>query len=916
MKSRSVVILALILSLSVIPSLQLALGAASSSSSSSSSTTTTSTSSAAPSAPFSQRLDLYLAGSNDYWQVTLSPVNATRPSIVAAESVSGVTAYQVTAIEGSTSLVGSQLFFSQGYNVAKVPFLPYSGIFLNLTASSQSAAAAAASDFDSLFGANFVLTGSAGGNYSYFAQAGFTIAGSALFSVVPVHDKGLATIANESAWMGDPTPIGTLTGVRSGSAFTHTFSFGATEQNAVGSNGTLNLENALNLLNTTFITSPNATSTTVVVHALDGLIQSGDNATVRDHVGNFSSSYAVTLPNGRAFRPNLTIMAYPPVVTASRSVDKGALSSGGLVTVTLNIVNSAENGTVRNVVVNDNWWTSYPSLFSLSAGNSSFTIPSLGPDQNVSRAYSLKVTSSASQDITVPAAKVSYSYVTGKLTVNETTNTNQLELRTNNPGPAIQIKAESNILSGSSLGKPGQYQVTVVNTGNDPAVSLQILNYTNPTLAPGGGWKINMSLPLTSISIRNLTQTFTVGWTAPDGSTGTLVSNPARVVLSHSSISLPVVQFKLVATLNSKLVAEHTVNATYVLVNRGTANANSVVVNQTFPAGLTCTAVVKGNGTCGPTGFSMHLTSAQAFENFTGTLRLNFTNDNYVAPGASITTTQSGGLVLNTLGSPLALAAGVTANKSFNPDKLFVGQQSNATLSVSNTGSLTLYNVSISTSADPFDSAVSGSLHQVYPTLAPTSSKSLNYTVKMTESGNHTSGSTLLTFVFGGSSQQYSVVAGSVLVYKAPIASSSTPSTPTEGSDFSLSVSVQNPSPANVSNVVVSIPLPTGLTIVNYSSGFKVVGHTITLTVPSLAAGESTSHSVTLRSALDGTFTLGAGTLTFDYLGSTINGVVQGSTIAVGVGSLLRFELSIALAVIIVLAVAIYMHRKLVVPAK
>src|SRR5271169_6615108 len=111
MKSRSLLILVLIFSLAVLPSLQLALGAASSSSSSSSSTTTTTSTSTstAPKSPYSEKLVVYTAGTNDYWLVSLSPVKASRPGIVAAESVPGVSAYELTAVQASTASTTSAL---------------------------------------------------------------------------------------------------------------------------------------------------------------------------------------------------------------------------------------------------------------------------------------------------------------------------------------------------------------------------------------------------------------------------------------------------------------------------------------------------------------------------------------------------------------------------------------------------------------------------------------------------------------------------------------------------------------------------------------------------------------------------------------------------------------------------------------
>jgi uncharacterized repeat protein (TIGR01451 family) len=923
MKSRSLLIFALIISLAVLPGLQMALGVSqqtsSSSTSSSSSSTTTSS---VPKSPYSERLVIYTAGSYAYWLASMSPVNATRPGFVAAESVAGVSAYELTVVEGSTALVGSPLFWgSGGYGVLKLPFVPYSGVFLNVTASSQSAAASAATDFGSTFGVSFTQIGSGGGNYTFYSSASFATAGETIFSSVPVANGGWAAIANESAWMGDPTPTAIISGVRSGSSFNHTVTYGATGTGAVGTNESLLLENALTTNHDSITSSPNATSSEIEVHALDGLIKSKDAATVTNHVANFSSSYSMSLTAGGKFRPNMTILSNPPVLTATRSVQSGAVSSGGLLTMTLTFWNSAENGTLTNVAINDSWWTAYPSLFSLSVGNSSFTIPSIAPNQNISRAYVLKVLSSASQDLVVPATMATYSYGVGNLTVAASTMTNQLEVRTNSAGPAMSVQAASSILSGSAFGKPGKYVVTVTNTGSVAALNLKVLNFTNPTLTPGGTWKVNMSLPVTSIADRNLSQSFNLGWTAPDGTSGTLVSNPSTIVLSHSTVLLPLMEFKLNTTITSQGIALGRLNATFTLQNKGTAAVDNVTVSQAFPAGVTCESAVVSNATgnspgtvaCSSSGLSLNASSTAVLGTVRGTLVLNFSHDNYMIGAATVTTTQNG-LVTENQGSGLPLAAGVSVTKTFSPSAVFQGQDDNVTVRATNTGSLPLFNVSLATSPDPFDTAVSGSLNQVYGTLNSSVSQSLNYTVRMVSPGNHTSASTSITYVFGGASVQYPVSSGSVLVYRPIQAVTSSLSTTEEGHDFALSVSVQNPSPVNVTNVTFTMTLPLGLTIVNHPAGFQVSGRTMTLSIASLGAGASSNGSVTLKGDFDGTFTPSTAKLTFQYLGSTIPGVVSTPGIVVGVDALLRYELPIGAAVVFALLAAVYMHRKLAVP--
>jgi hypothetical protein len=940
MKSRSLLIFALIVSMAVLPALQVAMAASRSSYSSSSSSATgmqlapaasnssttssssSTTTSSAPKSPYSEKLVIYTAGSTDYWLASLSPVKASRPGIVAAESVAGVSAYELTVVEGSTAIVGSQLFWgSGGYGVVKLPFMPYSGVFLNVTASSGSAAASAATDFGSTFGVSFVPIGSSGSNYTFYSSASFTTAGGTIFSSVPTGNGGIATIANESSWEADPSPTAILTGVRSGSSFNHTVAYGATEPSAVGTNNSLLLENAVNSAHDSFKTSPNATSTQVVVHALDGLIKSKDAATVTNDVANFSATYSINLASGATFRPNMTILSNPPVLTATRSVQSGTVSSGGELTVTLSFHNSANNGTLSNITVNDSWWKAYPSLFSSSVGNSSFTISSLAPNQNESHAYVLKVNSNASEDLVVPATPASYSYNVGNLTVVASTQTNELEVRTNSAGPAMAVQATSSILSGSSFGKTGKYVVTVTNTGSDPALNLKVLNFTNPTLTPGAVWTINMSLPVTNIADRNISQTFTLGWTAPDGTTGSLVSNPATVVLSHSTVLLPLMEFKLGATLTSQAIARGSVNATFALSNKGSVAVGNVSVSQTFPAGVTCESAVvsnatgssPGKGACSSSGFTLTASSTAVLATVSGALVLNFSRDNYLIGAANVTTTQNG-LVSHTQGSVLPIAGGVSVTKVFAPTAVFEGQDDNVTARVTNSGSLPLFNVSLSTSPDPFDTAVSGNLNQQYGMLNSNASQSLNYTVKMLTPGNHTSASTSVTYIFGGFSTQYLVTSGTVLVYKPIQASTSMSSTSTEGHDFSLAVSVVNPSPVNVTGVSFSMSLPQGLVIVSYPAGFQVSGRTVTVGFPSLAAGANSTSSIVLRGDFDGSFSPQTAKLTFDYLGSTLNGVVSTPVIAVGVDALLRYEVPIGVAVVLAFGVAIYMHRKLAVP--
>ena len=250
-----------------------------------------------------------------------------------------------------------------------------------------------------------------------------------------------------------------------------------------------------------------------------------------------------------------------------------------------------------------------------------------------------------------------------------------------------------------------------------------------------------------------------------------------------------------------------------------------------------------------------------------------------------------------------------------SPNPVFQNENDTVTIQVTNHGTLPVYNVSIVTQPDAFANAISGSLHQLYPVVDAAASQSFNYTLGIVKPGNHTTAAVSLAFAFGGYSAAYTVFPKNVLAFRAVQATTSTtPSTPVEGADFSLDVNVQNPSTANVTNVSLSIPIPKGLTIVSSSPGLEVKGRTATLSLPSLAAGATSTNKVTLVAGSDGSINLGNGSMTYQYLGNTIPGIVSTPTIVVGVDLLLRYELPIGVAFLLTVAVAVYMHRKLAVP--
>ena len=209
------------------------------------------------------------------------------------------------------------------------------------------------------------------------------------------------------------------------------------------------------------------------------------------------------------------------------------------------------------------------------------------------------------------------------------------------------------------------------------------------------------ALPPASLVNRNLTRTFTLTWTAPDGTKGALVSNADSAVFSNGGATLPFLQYTMSPIIVSGGLASGKVNMTYTLSNDGSANATAVTLSQPLPAGMTCNAVTAGTVTCGGPGLTLNIPSLPPGSNSSGLFSVAFSNSNYAILPAAIST-RFGGVTLQSAGTSVIVPAGVAATKTFSINPVFQGMQDTADIKVMNTGTAPIYNVTASSTGDVF----------------------------------------------------------------------------------------------------------------------------------------------------------------------------------------------------------------------
>jgi hypothetical protein len=874
---------------------------------------------------YSERIDVYTAGSNAYTLVTMNQLNLTSAKLASAESTSGLSGYRLVAVSSQNEISDYQVFAVDGYNLLKLPFIPFGGLFLTVNASSASAASPLLSYFDGVFGTNLTTLSSSGGSYSYFGSVDFaTVAAPALFRLVPTTEKGFALAYTESEFATFALPSVTLEGELNSTTgtFTHAISLGGASTNVVGTGGALNFLDAVSQTNNTISASSSAAKSVVVVHSLDGYVFSTDTAaTVSNSASGFSGTYTLTATAGKAVKPNVTIDSQAPTLNAYRTAVLSTQGSTEYLSVTIYLSNTAKNETdqsviLQNVTVDDNWWQQDPTAFQLSSGNQTYdtTIKQIVGGHNTTLVYSLKVVSSAAAEFIIPASTVDYSYSIGTTVVSSYATLNEVDLQLNsNSEPEVNVYVQPDFtnLSGTPIGSNVSLVFSVSNDGPAPATNIEIANRTFANLPANSVLpSFKVSVPFTSLLQRNISETFTLRWTTPTQQNESITSNSVSLLLSHTLMAIPYVEVSTSGTVTAKSLSSGLLNVTYAFTNGGSSKTGAVTVTQSFPTGMTCKVVNSSDATCKGNEASFNFESIAPQSSKTVVLQLNFTRNNFIVDPAQVSATYEGASLITASGT-FVLTGGITLTKSFVPDVVFPGMPTTVTLGMTNAGTQTLYNVTLSSTPDSFDTVASGaSTQDSFSSVAPQQSESYSYAVKVDQltSGNLSGVLPTASLVLGGMSQSVSLGNSTLLVYK-PISAavSVSPTNPSDGHNFEVTFTIENSAPVAVSDVTITWQLPAGISNVG---GASSSGKLVTQSFASLGAGSTQNVTLTLKSNIGLTINTGTDShLTYSYQNSTLDGVIAARQITVKEDILSSYEIPVAIAIVIALAALVYMRR-------
>lgn len=868
---------------------------------------------------FTEKLNVFVAGSNALWYFTFGGLNASS-KLSGLESTPGLGWYNVSAIKTTGWQSDFQVFGARGYDLLPVPFVPSQGMFLTVGSDSYGDASAAAAALDSYLLTSFVSLSNGTGTYAFYSPLSFNdLVPGTLFKLVPTAQGGFSNALNGTAFMSTASPFVVLEGVKSSSGFSRSLVIGSIASPALDSTGRPSVMSYFGGSVSFLQASSHSSSSTLQLRFLDGVVRSSDPATVSNSNARFTGSYTLTLAAGkRVSKVNATVAEQPAPLLATRAVDVGVLRTNDDIAVTLSLRNLSPSDTITKVAFTDNWWNKTGG-FKFLGGNYSGPDAGISPGGSVTPVYRLQYTGTSTGSVTIPASVVRYTYEVGSASFDATAVLNPIRLSLGADDAVVYATVAPVGGFGKPVGASQDLNVTVTNVGTLPASSVVVAGHSIAGLAaksgasPGGSASVTVSQSAAGLLGVNVTSSYSTTYQNPSGTALNATTNVYSDIFSHASMLTGYPTLTVSAKLTPLANQTTDLTLSFSSSNAGSENVTSFKASGSLPPGLGCGKVGGKGLTCS----GDRLTISYPVLNKTSALTANMTYamtnpHNYIIAPIDFHGLTAGNNV--TGGSdPVAVPGGLVLSKQFAPSQLFGGMSSEVTVAATNAGPAEVYNASVATTIDSFDSLSSTStLQKTSASMAPGGNSTFSYGVSTLQVfGTLTGAPVAATFFFGATRFSTQGAGPKVQVYQpVGVSITTTPASPEEGKNFTINIQIDNPSGVSVSNVNFTLPVPSGLELSRLNNA-QVSAGLLSVSEGALGAHSSATASASAVASSGILVPFKDAKLTFSYAGVTINGTLPSkSGIGIGEDVTTRYLIPTAFVLLVLLATAFYVRRK------
>ena len=839
---------------------------------------------------YKENLSFYSTSAQTLWKADLSGGNISLGLQSVPSSVSSFT-LSLTHYRTWTSQFEVFTKYGFGYLGSNEP-MPNATI-LTVDTTSQSDASSLANEIGSKYALAFLPYSSNSSSFTFVSPSDFTTEVHNYFwNLLPASAGGFAKIMTEQQFESGSLVFFTVTFTGSG----YSVSYGSTSP--VSKPASFNLENELGVSGPINYSSV-ATSSGVQVHVLGGLVTSTDSKNYTNYDQNFSAVISAVSPgSGTVPNINATLDFSFPTIVAYRQISSLDPAINSAITVSITIQNISPAGTPpANVSVTDNWFTSYG--FALTGAGNDTAKFSLSPGTTNVTSYGLKTPSTAGAFL-VPATVVTYSFAAANRTLSAQALLNSEEIYVGSTTAPSLEAIEKTTAPTVSQGQSFSLNIELKNLGSSAAFNVTAGGQRIQSIPAGQSSNVSVTASSASLVQTNASIVYLVSWQNATKATTTISTNTISAIYSFGSPGSPSTELsKSVAISSSKNEA----NVTLVLSNNGADTLNNLTIVDSIPSGMSFVSdsgnfsLSSSNGTLRGLVSSL---AAGSTVNSTYILSISNSNQNYVFLPANVSTAWNN-LVIVHYSRGAGEALGVRAFKSISPNAGFQGSNVTEELGIQNKGTIPVYLVSLSNTADSFLSALNASSKST-PVL--NSGQSINTTLDANltgTAGTYNSSSSAATFVFAGTNLTASSNVFTITIYK-DLSSSMSVTSPRieENHNIQITVTISNPSNVTVTNVNYANSLPANLNQVQGSPSFSV---------SSLGPNQNTTHTFEFTTNIPEQYTINGGNLTFQYQGRTLKGQTNALSLNIVDDILTRYAIPVIIGLVVVLATLLYVRR-------
>jgi hypothetical protein len=611
------------------------------------------------------------------------------------------------------------------------------------------------------------------------------------------------------------------------------------------------------------------------------------------------------------FSINETVLQQPLQLLAVRNVDVGVLQKNQNMSVTISLTNLSNKTALNLAAFTEDWWN--PSLFRLVGGSSSFPLSVLNASESITPTYVLQYIGNITGRVLIPKEAVQFTYTIGGTAFKGHSWLNPISISLGRDDPVLCAYVTPSGSFPQPVGASQSLSLVVKNVGTGPALSVVVDGQQTSAILPGGNRTVKISQTANGLLGTNVTKTYLVAYADKNGNSFNATTNLLPLEFSHSGMKLGFAMVVVGAHLAPVKAGSTTIDLTlnFTVTNTGSADISRFIAQVPVPPGLGC-GVTNGIGiSCASNLLSLNYTllAVQATEKTNMTVIVTRPSNYFIPPFSFQGTTA--GINFTGKSNSFAVPTGYVLTKQFSPSLLFSGVSSTVILSAVNKGPFYIYNASVSSGADMFDHLLPSAVPSVTNgSIVPGGNLSTRYGVTAsTAYGNHTSSAITSSIFFGGMEFSLEGLGSYVSVYQPLDATiTTTPSVPIEGKGFNFALTIHNPAAVNVSSVLFTLPVPSGLSFSQLTNA-KVSDGVLTISTPLLLSHSDYSATGVAVASSATTVSFDKANLTFAYEGVTIKGTTPTQGILIAENVTTRYLIPIAIAFVVLLATAFYVRR-------